>query len=125
MAARINGAQLLHRSVALCVLNDTYREAARLGIEIDGKAVAADGGFDGEWHSTGIGYSVTLDARASTEDLERLRGVVDEVAEVPKAIRAGASVSRCDGVPFAGRCWLEPSSLVSQLKRGIGRAALG
>jgi hypothetical protein len=89
-----NGAQLLHLSVALCILNDTYREGARLGIEIYGIAVEADGGFDGEWRSTGIEYSVTLDAGASTEDLDRLRAVVDEVAEVPRAIRAGASVTR-------------------------------
>jgi hypothetical protein len=89
-----NGAQVLHLSVALCIVNDTYREAARLGIEIDGVAVEADGGFDGEWRSTGIDYSVTLDTRASTQDLERLRAVVDEVAEIPRAIRAGASVTR-------------------------------
>ena len=47
-APAANGAQLLHLSVALCVLNDTYREASRLGIEIDGVAVEADGGFDDE-----------------------------------------------------------------------------
>lgn len=41
-----NGVQVLHLSVAICVLNDTYREAARLGIEIDGTAVEADDGFD-------------------------------------------------------------------------------
>jgi uncharacterized OsmC-like protein len=89
-----NGAQLLHLSVALCILNDTYREAARLGIEIDGVAVEADGGFDAQWRSTGIDYSITLDTRASTQELERLLDVVDEVAEVPRAIRAGASVTR-------------------------------
>lgn len=89
-----NGAQVLHLSVALCVLNDTYREAQRLGIEIEGVAVEADGGFDDDWHSTGIGYSVTLDTRASGEDLERLNAVVDAVAEIPRAIRAGAAVVR-------------------------------
>ena len=31
---------------------------------------------------------------ASTQDLERLRAVVDEGAEVPRAIRVGASVTR-------------------------------
>ena len=39
-----NGAQLLHLSVAVCVLNDTYREARRLGLELDGVLVEADGG---------------------------------------------------------------------------------
>jgi hypothetical protein len=89
-----NGAQVLHLSVALCVLNDTYREAERLGITVDGVAVEADGGFDDEWRSTGIEYSVTLDSRAPTVDLERLGAVVDEVAEIPRAVRAGAPVSR-------------------------------
>jgi hypothetical protein len=89
-----NGAQLLHLSVALCVLNDTYREAERLGIEVAGVAVEADGGFDDEWSSTGISYSVTLDSPAPAEDLARLGAVVDAVAEIPRAIRAGAAVER-------------------------------
>jgi hypothetical protein len=85
---------VLHLSVALCVLNDTYREAERLGIEVDGVAVEADGIFDAEWRSTGILYSVILDSRASAEELTGLRAVVDEVAEIPKAVRAGAPVQR-------------------------------
>ncbi|AWB94100.1 OsmC family protein [Aeromicrobium chenweiae] len=89
-----NGAQVLHLSVALCVLNDTYREAHRLGIEIRGVAVEADGGFDDEWRSTGIEYSVAVDTEATAEDLARLNAVVDEAAEVPKAIRAGTTVAR-------------------------------
>ncbi|GAB3028395.1 hypothetical protein GCM10011376_16070 [Nocardioides flavus (ex Wang et al. 2016)] len=88
-----NGAQLLHLSVALCVLNDTYREAERLGIHVAGVAVEADGGFDGAWCSTGIAYSVTVDSRAPAEDLARLLAVVDDVAEIPRALRAGAAVS--------------------------------
>jgi hypothetical protein len=80
--------------VALCVLNDTYREARRLGIDLDGVVVEADGGFDDEWHSTGVTYSVSLDSRGSAEDAERLGAAVDEVAEVPRALRAGAPVAR-------------------------------
>ena len=94
-APAANGAHLLHLSVALCVLNDTYREAIQMGIKIDGVAVEADGGFDDEWHSTGIEYSVTLDAHASLQDLARLLAVVDEVAEIPRAVRAGAPVTHC------------------------------
>ena len=89
-----NGGQLLHLSVALCILNDTYREASRLGIEVDGVSVEADGGFDDEWRSTGVAYSVTLDSRAPAEDLARLGAVVDEVAEIPRALRAGVPVAR-------------------------------
>jgi hypothetical protein len=89
-----NGAQLLHLSVALCVLNDTYREAQKLGVAVDGVAVEADGSFDDEWRSNGVTYSVTLDARASAEDLTRLGAVVDQAAEIPRAIRHGAPVRR-------------------------------
>jgi hypothetical protein len=89
-----NGAQVLHLSVALCVLNDTYREARRLGIQVDGAAVEADGAFDDEWRSTGITYAVTVDSPAATEEVAHLQSVVDEVAEIPRAIRAGAPVTR-------------------------------
>ena len=89
-----NGAQVLHLAVALCVLNDTFREGARLGIPVDGVAVEADGSFDGAWGSTGVEYAVTVDSPASADDLARLVAVVDEVAEIPRALRAGAPVTR-------------------------------
>jgi len=88
-----NGAHILHLSVTLCVLNDTYREAERLGVKVDCVAVEVDGRFDDGWRSTGIVYSVMLDSRASAEDVARLRAVVDEIAEIPRAIRAGAPVT--------------------------------
>jgi len=93
-APAANGAQVLHLAVALCVLNDTYREAERLGVEIAGVAVEADGGFTGDWSSTGIEYAVTLDSSASADELARLTAAVDDVAEIPRAIRAGAAVVR-------------------------------
>lgn len=93
-APAANGAHLLHISVALCVLNDLYREAEQLGVKLDGVAVEADGGFDEDWRSTGIEYSVTLDSQAGVEELARLGAVVEEVAEIPRAIRTGAPVRR-------------------------------
>ncbi len=89
-----NGAQVLHLSVALCVLNDTYREAARLGIRLGGVCVRADGGFDEDWRSTGVRYEVTLDSSAPPEEQARLLDVVDAVAEVPRALRRAATVTR-------------------------------
>ncbi len=89
-----NGAQALHLAVALCVLNDTYREAERLGVRVDGAAVTADGGFDEEWASTGIVYDVRVDSPADDATLAGLVEVVDEVAEIPRALRAGAAVGR-------------------------------
>lgn len=91
------GAQVLHLSVALCVLNDSCREAQRLGIELRGVAVEADGGFDDEWRSTGIEYAVAVDAPASAHEVARLLAAVDEIAEIPRAVRAGATVTRRAG----------------------------
>lgn len=89
------GAHLLHLAVAGCVLNDVYREAATLGIHLDGVRVRAGGGYDADtWASTSIDYSVQVSSPASAADLEALLAVVDEVAEIPRAVRAGAPVER-------------------------------
>lgn len=93
--ATFTGAHLLHLAVAGCVLNDVYREAERLDISVRGVRVAASGGFDiDRWESTGIGYTVEVDTDAAAVDVENLLGVVDSVAEIPMAIRAGATVVR-------------------------------
>jgi len=92
----VNGAQVLHLSVALCVLNGTYREAERLGVMLEGVAVQDDGSFDAEWRSNGIEYCVTLDSTAPAEALALLRASVDEIAEIPRAIRAGSPVRRVE-----------------------------
>jgi uncharacterized OsmC-like protein len=93
--ADFTGAHLLHLAAAGCVLNDVYREAAALGIELDGVRVSAGGEFNTEtWQSTGIDYSVELRSAAAGDELARLLDVVDAVAEIPRAIRSGAPVRR-------------------------------
>jgi uncharacterized OsmC-like protein len=89
-----NGAQVLHLSVALCVLNDTYREAERLGVRVEGVSVEVDGGFDDGWASTGIEYALAVDSPASEDDVRRVVAAVDEVAEIPRVLRVGAKVAR-------------------------------
>ena len=88
------GAHLLHLAAAGCVLNDVYREAAALGIGIDGVRVRAGGDFDDSWRSTGIAYTVDLASDAGRPELERLLEVVDRVAEIPAALRHGTTVRR-------------------------------
>lgn len=89
------GGHLLHLAAAGCVLNDVYREATALGVELKGVRVTAAGGFDTTtWQSTGIGYSVEVSSDAPADELARLLEVVDDVAEIPRAIRAGASLRR-------------------------------
>ncbi|GII77609.1 hypothetical protein Sru01_25910 [Sphaerisporangium rufum] len=93
--ADFTGAHLLHLAAAGCVLNDLYREAAALGIELLGVRVSASGGFDVEsWSSTGITYTVDVSSPASSESIARLIDIVDSVAEIPRAIRQGATVQR-------------------------------
>jgi uncharacterized OsmC-like protein len=93
--AEFTGAHLLHLAAAGCVLNDLYREAQALGVTLDGVRVTAAGGFDTEtWSSTGITYRVELDSAATREEQARLLERVDAVAEIPRAIRAGATVRR-------------------------------
>lgn len=93
--ADFTGGHLFHLAAAGCVLNDVYREAAALGIELKGVRVTATGGFDtATWQSTGIHYSVEVSSEAPVDELAHLLEVVDEAAEIPRAIRAGATVQR-------------------------------
>jgi OsmC-like protein len=93
-----NGAGVLHVAVALCVLNDTFREAIERGVEVAGVRVSARGEFDQEtWQSNGVTYAVEVDSPASVDDVASLLAQVDRVAEVPRALRAGMTVERVDG----------------------------
>jgi hypothetical protein len=52
-------------------------------------------GFDAStWQSTGIDYSAEVSSDASADLLAQLLEVVDQVTEIPRAIRAGATVQR-------------------------------
>src|SRR5258707_2339099 len=85
--ADFTGGHLLHLAAAGCVLNDVYREAAQLGIELDGVRVSAAGGFDTDnWRSTGINYSVEVSSPAPIEQVAHLLDIVDSVAEIPRAL---------------------------------------
>jgi uncharacterized OsmC-like protein len=93
--ADFTGAHLYHLAAAGCVLNDLYREAERLEIRIDGARVRATGGFDPTtWSSTGIEYKVDVVSEANDELIECLLDVVDDVAEIPRALRCGTTVAR-------------------------------
>jgi len=94
VSTAFTGAHLLHTAVAGCVLNDLYREASALGLLLAGVRVTAQGGFDEAWASTGIEYRVELDAALDPRALARLLRRVDEFAEIPRAIRTGARVTR-------------------------------
>ena len=91
-----NGAAVLHVAVALCVLNDLYREGEAFGVPVRGVRVSARGEFDDEtWASTGITYAVEVDSPASDGEVATLVAHVDEVAEIPRVLRAGTSGGAC------------------------------
>ena len=92
---QFTGAHLLHLSAGGCVLNDVYREAQASGVAVNGVLITVEGDFDrATWVSTGITYSVELDSPSPDEDVQRLLRAVEDVAEVPRALRAGMSVER-------------------------------
>jgi hypothetical protein len=91
------GAHLLHVALALCVLNDVFREARTDGLTVDGVAVVARGEFDDAWSSAGVTYHVELDSTEDDALTTALLARVDEVAEIPRAVRAGATVVRLHG----------------------------
>jgi hypothetical protein len=89
------GAHLYHLSAAGCLLNDVYRESARLGMVVNGVRVRACGGFDtSTWASTGVLYDVEVDSDESDTDVAHLIEIVDEVAEIPRTLRSGTTVKR-------------------------------
>lgn len=72
-----------------------YREAERSALPIDGVRVRAVGGFDPEtWSSTGVQYAVEVASPASPDEVEGLVLTVDDVADIPKALRSGTTVVR-------------------------------
>ena len=90
-----NGAGVLHVAVALCVLNDTFRESRDRGVEVRGVRVSTRGEFDPDtWASTGVTYALEVDSPSAEDDVAALVARVDEVAEVPRALRAGMTVER-------------------------------
>jgi uncharacterized OsmC-like protein len=88
-----NGGQLLNLSVAACISNDLYREAARLGIALDRVRVTVDSDYRGDPAvSTPIGYEVDISGDAPPERLAELVSLVDRIAEIPNSLRAGTQV---------------------------------
>ena len=92
---RLTGAHVLHLAVATCVLNDLYREARDRGVALAGVHVSAEGGFDlSTGASTGVEYAVALDSGLLPEQVQDLLERVEEVAEIPRALRTGIDVRR-------------------------------
>lgn len=89
----INGGEFLMLALATCYCNDLFREAARLGIPIQGAEVEACGEFAGiGLAASNISYRAKVDSPAPAEDVQRLLRETDAVAEVHNTVRAGVPV---------------------------------
>jgi putative redox protein len=88
-----NGGQLLYMSIAACWSNDLYREAATMGIDLDGVEITVDGDFPNRGSgSTPITVDVIVRSQAPEAKIRELIAEVERVAEIPRAIREGPSI---------------------------------
>ena len=86
-----NGGQLLYLAIAGCISNDLFREASRLGAELEFVRVLVNGDFSGDPAvSDPVTYNVELRGHG---DLESLAKEVDRIAEIPNSLRLGTPVS--------------------------------
>ena len=90
----VNGGEFLMLALATCYCNDLYREARRLGIQLDGVRVEASAEFPGVGlAATGIRYRASVQSPAPPRDIARLLAETDAVAEVHNTLRAGCAVT--------------------------------
>lgn len=87
-----NGGQLLYLSIAACVSNDLYREAATMGITLHRVAIEVDGDFPKRGApSTPISVAVEIEADAD-DVVDALLAEVDRIAEIPNSLRGTTPV---------------------------------
>lgn len=88
-----NGGELLVLALATCYCNDLYREAGRLGLQLDEVRVQAFAEFQGiGLAASNVRYSASVKSPASPEDIARLLRETDAVAEVHNTLRKGVPV---------------------------------
>lgn len=89
----VNGGEFLMLALATCYCNDLYREAARLGIPIEGAHVEATAEFPAVGlAATSIRYHAVVTSSADAAAIAQLLRETDAVAEIHNTIRAGVPV---------------------------------
>jgi uncharacterized OsmC-like protein len=84
----VSGGELLLLALATSYLNDLYREAEHMGIDVREVDVEAAGDFDEPGQPpTNVRYHVRVTAAASEREIRSLMIHTDSVAEVQNAIR--------------------------------------
>jgi organic hydroperoxide reductase OsmC/OhrA len=89
----VNGGEFLMLALATCYCNDLYREAARLGIELQGVEVEASATFAGiGLAASDVKYRARIRSLAHPEAVSRLLRETDAVAEIHNTLRMGVPV---------------------------------
>lgn len=89
----VNGGELLMLALATCYCNDLYREAERMGLDIEAVDVEAAAEFpDVGLAATNIRYSARVKSSADPARISMLLRQTDAVAEVHNTLRAGVPV---------------------------------
>ena len=88
-----NGGEFLVLALATCYCNDLFREAARLGLQLEEVQVQAFAEFAGiGLAASNVRYSATVKSSASPEAIAELLRETDAVAEVHNTLRKGVPV---------------------------------
>ena len=91
----VNGGEFLLLALATCYCNDLYREASRLGLQLDGVEVEATAKFeDVGLAASDIRYRARINSPEPAAAIEALLEATDAVAEVHNTLRAGVPVTR-------------------------------
>ena len=89
----LNGGELLCAALATCYCNDLYREAAKVGIVVEGVDVHVIAEFGGVGEpARSIRYTASVAARASEDAIRELMLDTDRAAEVHNTLRLGMPV---------------------------------
>jgi len=100
-----NGGELLFLALATCYCNDIYREAKKLGIEVESVDVEVRGEFGGEGEpARNVSYRASVAARAPQEKILALMRHTDTVAEIQNTLRHSSLIvlSECEAREVRG-----------------------
>jgi uncharacterized OsmC-like protein len=88
-----NGGELLLLAIGACYTNDLYREAAERNMALKSVRVDVDGDWGGEpVRAQNVTFSVTVEAKASEQEILNLIRHTDRVAEIHNSLRLGTEI---------------------------------
>jgi organic hydroperoxide reductase OsmC/OhrA len=91
----ISGGELLALALATCYCNDLWREAARLGLQLDAVEVEASASFpEAGLGARDVRYRAWIASPEPAAAIDELLRATDAAAEVQATLREGVEVTR-------------------------------